>query len=548
MFGFPGFRRTLGAGLLLLALVRPATAAVPASTPERLQALTRLPQVAFTSGLNFDLARGYALVLAEGSQAREVELIQRELVGTAADAPRLARLARLFRELGQGALAAQTLARSVALYREQGAGESRDVTLLAGYADALQERGQREEAERVWRRAVQEAPADWRARAGLARLLVLLAMQSLVTPGQRGAELPSLLEAMAGSGAERPGSAARETARRFMAEARAAAERAVEVTTNEPGPFLARGAVQTSQRFLEVVLGNPGTGEDAILRANAAIFHPEALPDLRQAARLAPRDVEAWGTLAMVEVLAEGFQRGVRSPEELFTRELWPTLPEGSRAAVRECLTRLEAIGQGDDPRPASAALGIQGLLQSFVLRDLAGGVQSLRQATGLDPANGNAWETLTFALAYSRQYPPMIAVCADRLKQRDTVRNRVLLAKAYERNDRLDAMLEEASAAQRRYPENLLANLTLGAALLRADRSEAGRARALQCLARATRLGGDAPPEEVATELCYQRGLYFGLSGQHAVARAEFRRLLERVPGHSEATEALGALEQAVD
>jgi TolA-binding protein len=60
--------------------------------------------------------------------------------------------------------------------------------------------------------------------------------------------------------------------------------------------------------------------------------------------------------------------------------------------------------------------------------------------------------------------------------------------------------------------------------------------------------LGGDAPPEEVAIELLYQRGLYFGLSGQHAVARAEFRRLLERVPGHPEATEAVEALEQAAD
>jgi Flp pilus assembly protein TadD len=296
-----------------------------------------------------------------------------------------------------------------------------------------------------------------------------------------------------------------------------------------------------------VLEGQNGSG-DGILKINQAIFHPAALPDLRQAARLTPNDPLAWGSLAMLEVLAEGFQRGVRSPEELLTRELWPTLPERSQTAVRECLTQLESIGQSADPRLASSALGILGTLQFFVVRDTTGGAVSLRRATALDPSNGNAWETLTFALAYSRQFAPMIGVCDDRLKQRDSVRNRVLLAKAYERNDRLDAMLEEASAAQRRYPDNLLANLTLGAALLRAKRSDLGRARALQFIARATQLAGEDPPEEVATELLFQRGLYFALSGQHAVARAEFRRLLEVAPGHPEAAEAVKALEQAGD
>jgi tetratricopeptide (TPR) repeat protein len=533
---------------LLTALCGQVTAAVPERAADRLQALTRLPQVAFTSGLNFDSARGYALVLAEGGQMREVEEIQKALAGNASDAPRYARLAVLLDELGERALAAQTLARATELYRQQGAAESQDPALLVGYATVLQAARQRDEAGRVLRRAVEAVPTDSRVHAALARVLANQSLQAIVPQDGQGHELPLLARMMGDPSAAGPVAAGTETARRLMTEAQSAAERAVALAPREPGPLLARSAVRASQRFLDAVLAGPGNAGDGVLKLNQAIFHPDALPDLRAAARLTPNDPQAWGTVAMMEVMAEGFQRGLRGPDELLTRELWPTLPERTQAAVREALTRLEAIGQSADPHLASAALGVLGTLQFFVVRDTSGGAASLRRAATLDAANGNAWETLTFALAFSRQFAPMIEVCQERLKQRDTVRNRVLLAKAYERNSRLDDMLTQASAAQRRYPENLLANLTLGAALLKAARSESGRARALQAIARATQLAGENPPADLATELLLQRGLYFALSDQHAVARAQFRRLLELVPGHPEATEALQALEQTGD
>jgi tetratricopeptide (TPR) repeat protein len=212
-------------------------------------------------------------------------------------------------------------------------------------------------------------------------------------------------------------------------------------------------------------------------------------------------------------------------------------------------MTRIEELAQGVESRQAATALATLGSLQCFLLRDMAGGETSLRRAIALDPANENAWESLTFALAMSRNFPPMIEVCQSRLKHSDTVRNRVLLAKAFERNNQPGAMLETALEAHAENRDHLLANLAAAAALLKArGDDDVSRSRALQCLIRATQFAGENPPPEVTTELLFQRSLYFALSGQTALARASFGQLLELDPTQSEAQEALKALEQTTE
>jgi tetratricopeptide (TPR) repeat protein len=331
-----------------------------------------------------------------------------------------------------------------------------------------------------------------------------------------------------------------------LAESVAEADRAAELAPRESGAFVARTNARAGRRLLEALLpllGQPGGDARKI---HQAVFHMETVPDLQAAARLARTNALAWGTAALYEALAEGFQRDLASVDEMVTRDLWAMVPEATRRSVRQALSQIEEIGQGAEARRSAAALATLGSLQCFLLRDQAGGVASLRRALALDPANENAWETLTFALAMAREFPPLLEVCQSRLKQTDSLRNRVLLAKAYERNNQPDAMLQTLQEAYAGHRDNLLANLALGAALLkvRGD-DEVARARALQCLIRAGQLAGESPPPEVATELLFQRALYFALSGQAAVARAGFRQLLELDPGNADALAALQALEQ---
>lgn len=523
-------------------------AAVPTSGRARLEQLTRLPQVSFTTGLSFHPVRGYALMTAEGAQVRDIEDLRRRLAGNASDAPLHAQLAERLAELGENRLSDQALARAAELYRQQGAEDSQDAGLMTGYAKVLQAQGRADEAERVLRKAVQSAPNQWRPHALLAQVLASTALQAIL-PSAAGDSQTSWVGPWLSEGAGfRPETAAAEQARRLLAEAVAAADRAVLTGPDQAEAYAARAAVRASQRLLEAILAPVEPAGERQPLLPQALFHPDALPDLRRAAELSAEDPQAWGCVAWLEVLAVACQQGDCIPEALLRRELWPVLPDRTRAAVRAVLARLERLGEDAEPRRASSALAVAGLLQFFLVGDVAGGQASLRRAVALDPSNGNGWETLTFALAFSRQFDALLAVCRQRVEQRDTPRNRLLLAKALEKNQQLDALLDEAVATQHRYPEDLLANFTLGAALLKVDRTELGRARALQYLAKATRLAGDNPPSELAAELLFQRGLWFALDGQIENARAQFHRLLEIAPGHPEALEALKAIEQVND
>ncbi len=534
--------------LALAAALLAAWPAVPTGGRERLQQLTRLPRLSFSTGMTFEPARGFQILTAASLALRDLEDIRKTLVGDASDAPRYARLARLLSQAGEEALARRVWAQAVELYRQQGAADTQNLDLLLGYAEALQAQSKSEEAQRLWRRAVDLGPDQWRTHAALGRFLAGESLR-LVTPAQwLGKDVSLRQPAAFTTNPSRPKAEQVEKARRLLAEAGREAGRAVELDAKQTEAFSTRATVRTAQRFEDVILATTGDSQEDFRRMNLALFNADAIPDLTQAAQLAANDPQAWAQVAFLEVLAEGFQRGLHQADDLLTRELWPSLPEKTRSDVREAMRQLERISQDREPRVAASALTSLGHLQFFVIRDATGGEASLRRATRLDPANDNAWETLIFALAYTRRFGPMLEACEERLQQNDTVRNHILLAKAFEKNDQPEAMLREAEQTQRRYPENVLANLTLGAALLKAGDDELARARALQFIAKATQLAGDHAPPDLALELLYQRGLYFALSGQNAVARTHFRAALQLDPANAESTEALQALEQIGD
>lgn len=518
-------------------------AAVPTSALARLQHLTRLPQVGFSTGIEFHPLRGYRLVKSGGISARELESLNRRLKETPGDPSPYVQLADLLTEAGNRRAGEALLTRAAELCRQQGAEDTADADRLVGYAEVLLRQGRWAETERVLRRAVQAAPQHGRPTARLAEVLSARALNQ-VCPGVAEARNrfgPEALRRDDFSGPADP--AAAETARRGMSEARTLAEHAVALDADQAEVYRARATVLANQRLLEARLSARQVEGDPAPWLQA-IFHPDARADLRRAAELDPDNPEAHGCLALLEALTGAGRPLPATLEDLLNRRLWPALPEEARAAVRAALTQLDRLGQDAEPPRASSALGTAGLLQFFLLEDTAGGLASLRRAVTLDPDNDSAWETLTFALAFSREHAELLTVCRQRLEHRDSPRLRLLLAKALEKNGQLAAMLTEAERLQRRFPEDALAHLTLAAALLKADPSEPGLARAQQHLARAVRLAGDRPAAELAVELLYQRGLWFALAGQIEQARTQFRGVLELAPGHVDAAEALNVLE----
>jgi tetratricopeptide (TPR) repeat protein len=222
----------------------------------------------------------------------------------------------------------------------------------------------------------------------------------------------------------------------------------------------------------------------------------------------------------------------------------WAALPDRTRQSLRGTMARLEELGQGAAKRPAAGASELLGLMQYLFVGDLRGAEASLRRAISLDPNRAQAWDALTLLLATHNRAEDLVTVCEARLKHSDTARHRVLLVKACDQLNQSDRLLEEAEAAQRRYPEDDYVNLTLAAVLMKTSSELGTLNRAGQLLLKAERAATSGATRDQLAHLLYLRGLFLGLVGEKEEARKTFKQLLELDRNHADAQEALQALE----
>src|SRR5439155_16909989 len=121
-----------------------------------------------------------------------------------------------------------------------------------------------------------------------------------------------------------------------------------------------------------------------------------------------------------------------------------------SQCSIREAVARLENCGQNPDSRVAAGSLECLSVLQAFVIGDRSGAEKNARRAVALDPSRENAWDMLIGFLAKPETYEDLRTLCEQRLRQKETTRNRILLAKAYERLNQLDRAEQNVQAALR--------------------------------------------------------------------------------------------------
>ncbi len=543
-------RRALLRGLLTgLAWVacpcRPASAAVPVNARRRLEQLLRLPEARLEVGLQYHPFLGPRLKPPVVPPDLDPEELARQVAEHPQD-PRLLLRWGVYCQLRlQPRTARQALTRAVEAFHQQGIEDAADPDRWLDYAGALRDLGQIAEAERALRRARDLAPEPWRPTLPLARLLSGRAVMTVVAGADPLA--PDLLALPAAAGPDAPpGPDQADRARRWQTEAETLLAAAQPPQAAPAEFYQSRALLAANRRWLEARLGTLESARPGDRRFLLALFHPDPRADLHRAAEQEPEDAAAWGRLALAEALGVGLLAGQPSPAECLRPELWREWPDASRTVLREALHRLDLLAEDPRPRRAALALGLAGLLQFFLVGNRTGGLSALRRAVVLDPANDLAWEVLTFALQELREAAERLAACRQRLAQHDSPRHRLLLARALEQQGQLETMLETAVAAQQRFGDNALANLTLAAAFLRTHRTETGRVLAQVYLSRAARHAGESPPPALAAELHFQRGLWFALSDQPASARREFQQMLELAPRHPEALEALRALDQA--
>jgi tetratricopeptide (TPR) repeat protein len=125
----------------------------------------------------------------------------------------------------------------------------------------------------------------------------------------------------------------------------------------------------------------------------------------------------------------------------------------------------------------------------NFMLNGTGGdATKHFRRAVTLDSNREHAWEMLVAISLAAERFDELLAVCVERVKVADTIRNRYILAKAHERLKQLDKVAEQLDIILKREPDNFAA--TAGMATVSLRRGD--DAKADDWLARADKLATD--------------------------------------------------------
>lgn len=537
---------------IALALVMANGAAAQSVEKARLRQLARLPTITFDFGFYYSSTRGFLIGAAKPDVNAEIRELRQTLNGDRRDALRYFQLGKLYEEAKDSARAAKAYARSVALYRQQIRSRPRDGRLLAQFGKALSAAGRQAEAETTLRRAVKITPAHWEGWAALGKFLTDRAWLAL-WGGQAGSWKPE-----AGSDYRNltapvlphtPSSKDIAQAQKLLDEARVCFDKAVAVSPQAPEPYTERANFRAfGQNLLQSILREINAGNRSLadvlqslsLRLPYEMLTPDAVSDFRQAARLSPNDFRAITTAVLVEMYAFIAHHGMSSSSE---GDVWSTLSPHIKQVIRAAMSRLERITHQRDRRKVVGAAESLGFLQ-FIAGDTRRAERSLRRALTLAPSDTHIWELLTGVMVESGRYKALTPLLIKRLKHRETVRDRLLLARVYVRSRQFKKAEEQVQAALKREPGDFMANLTLAALLLRRSEDETALQQAGERLIKAGVALNNTRTHVNLPDYLLLRGIYLALTGDLEGARL----LLEQVLGYNkadkEAGEALEVLE----
>ena len=493
----------------------------------RLRKLVELPKVTFELSLRVDVWHGWVFSGDELMAPRQIKALRADLDGSAEDTSREVRIAQLHGLLNDDTNRDLMLQLAHDAFERQGARTSRDDALVASFAECLMLRGKLPDAESLLRGLVREAPDAWRCRLTLARLLLRLTATGFPQVAAGGT----------------PSQAELALARERAAESLALADEALKRAPTEAEAFLGRAHVLLCSRLGEAML-TPAKDEEFAFAMAAAIFSPDATPDLRQATRLSPENPRTAAIRIWHELLGHTLGSGKAGIEGFPGNLAFEGLPESLRTSVRETLAAMEAVSRGGDPAKAAEALTLMGGVELFAMRNSRRAEDALRRAVALDPGLEPAWEQCAVALVEDERFDALVEVSRDRLKAADTARSRVMLGKALDRAGRKDEALAELAQARERYPKDPLANLALAAGLLRnpAITDLHGPAALLQSAGSGL---GKKPPAELLRSFLFQQGVLLALVDRMEQARMAFQQLVKVDPKDTAAGEALRLLDE---
>ena len=169
-------------------------------------------------------------------------------------------------------------------------------------------------------------------------------------------------------------------------------------------------------------------------------------------------------------------------------------------------------------------------------MQDLGGAETALRRAVALEPAREKAWDTLLVAMVQSGATPAeMQTVCESLLKNKNSARNRLLLAKVLLNQSKWDQAAEHIKEAAKLEPDNIVVCLFEGALAMKSGADEDHLATATQVMLHANDLLDKMPADnERATrwrEFMLNGAILSGLLDKPIDAKDWVDRVLREFP-----------------
>jgi tetratricopeptide (TPR) repeat protein len=519
---------------LALATLAPAAAA-QTSQRDRLREAVQLPRITvYMVSWAFYQTKGGLCLRATDNARAEIAALRHSLVGDGSDADRYDRLAELYDEVKDEVHARQAREWVVVLLRHRLEVHPDDALAMSDLGQTLMDLERFEEGEALVRRAVQARPREAQCWMALGDALVPLAMRELLDKGEK---LPVYddFERLAGWLLEKrlsPQQIIHCVAR--VDEAKACMDRAVALAPDQAESYLRRArAVDDGWVLLRATLRYRQGAEPADIRRESTTG--TFLRDVSKAAQLSPRQyiVQVW---AVMQAFRYAEAHGS------------PPIPgwrghAAARQVIEEAVGRLERLAQTEDRELASTSCESLAWLYVFVFEDPEHAEKYLRRAIALKPTHEQMWDLLVGALGGSGRNQEALAAGLEQLKHKDSARNRLLVAKAYESLNLLSKAQEQVQAALQIEPKDFLATVGKAALLLKQADNAGALAEAGVVLGRAEKLLAKDAPRDERLDYIAILGVYMGLTGDRAEARRLLRQVLEQDGNHRMAAAAIRAL-----
>lgn len=528
--------------LALLALLRPPLgAAQRADSREQLRKLAKLPNIGPHFSFAFSSDAGFAILPEPTEAGGSVAEIRQGLKGNHRDAESYQLLGNLSRQANDRAIAAKYFAKAAQLWRQRLDLQPGNPAVLSDLGVSLFASKKYDEARFYLNEAVALAPHEAKYHLALAQFLDTRAWLTL--GGQVDlSETPSLQARVEILAENRPSVAEIDQSRALMREAGEHFDRAVELKPGDPQALFKRACHRASEAALNEALRILAEGGDRRQKAALNLFAPEALADLAKARALDPDDWRIVGTLALAQSCSSYISQ-TRAAPEAGTSELWNYLSEGAKSSVQEGMATLERVGESSEPKPAAAALATLGLLQHIVFHNERAAASNLKRAVRLDPSGEKAWDLWIDVLSRFEEPAEWVAACEERLKRKRAARNRLLLAKAYDKAGEPELAEQQIRTAAETNSTDYSANLSLAVILIKVDDPESNRVRIRDALAKAERGLGLNPPVRQVLALAVAQSVFFGMTGDEERARQIAKGILEVEKDNAEALQILELL-----